>query len=107
MEEFKIALEPKVNGTLNLSNALEVIDLDFFIMISSVVAILGNKAQSNYAAGNTFQDAFAKSKAGSKTHYFALNLGSIDGGSNAVAQQNLVRQGLLITSRHSVQNMLT
>lgn len=101
-EEFKTALEPKVNGTLNLSNALSIIDLDFFLMVSSVVAILGNKAQANYAAGNTFQDAFAKSKAGSKTHYFSLNLGLMDGGSNVVAQQNLVRQGLEATLHYFI-----
>lgn len=33
--------------------------LDFFIMISSLVGIVGNGGQGNYAAGCAFQDAFA------------------------------------------------
>lgn len=93
LEEFKGALEPKVNGTLNLSNAVSELELDFFIMLSSVVAVLGNKAQANYAAGNTFQDALAHSNSASKTHYFSLNLGLVEGGSDAVGTQNLIRQG--------------
>lgn len=100
LEEFKGALEPKVNGTLNLSNALSESDIDFFIMISSVIAVLGNKAQANYAAGNSFQDGLAHSKNGSKTHYFSLNLGLIEGGTTVIGTQNLIRQGL--TSTYSI-----
>ncbi|KAK8037847.1 hypothetical protein PG991_001193 [Apiospora marii] len=34
--------------------------LAFFIILSSTVSVLGNANQSNYAAGNAFQDAFAR-----------------------------------------------
>ena len=33
--------------------------LEFFIMLSSIAGLKGTVSQSNYAAGNTFQDAFA------------------------------------------------
>jgi hypothetical protein len=34
--------------------------MEFFIMLSSLSGIAGSISQSNYAAGNTFQDAFAQ-----------------------------------------------
>ena len=64
-EDFNAALGPKVVGTINLDKAFASEDhLDFFVMMSSLTCIMGNPAQSNYAAGNAFQDAFAHSMDG-------------------------------------------
>ena len=49
---------PKIQGTWNMHNAMPR-DLDFFIMLASISGIVGNGSQSNYAAGNTFQDGLA------------------------------------------------
>ena len=49
---------PKIQGTWNLHNAMPR-DLDFFVMLASISGIVGNGSQSNYAAGNTFQDGLA------------------------------------------------
>lgn len=51
-------LGPKVQGTWNLHKHLPA-DMDFFVMLGSVAGLVGNRGQSNYAAGNTFQDALA------------------------------------------------
>ena len=62
-EHFSRVLAPKVDGTLNLSEALETgqegQELDFFALFSSVAALLGTPAQGNYCAGNAFMDSFA------------------------------------------------
>ena len=35
-------------------------DLDFFVMFSSMASIVGNMGQSSYSAGNAFQDSLAQ-----------------------------------------------
>lgn len=99
--EFKVATQPKVQGTLNLDAFFASSDLEFFILLSSVAGILGMTTQSNYAAGNTFQDAFAhaKNNENSHTRYITLDLGAIEG-SNAILRlpikgEELKRQGTI------------
>jgi hypothetical protein len=57
-ENFKAATLPKVNGSWNLHTTLPK-NMDFFVMLSSICGIIGNRGQSNYAAGNVYQDALA------------------------------------------------
>ncbi|EJP67836.1 polyketide synthase, putative [Beauveria bassiana ARSEF 2860] len=61
-DDWVAASEPKVRGTWNLHNAsLEAgASLDLFVMFSSIAAVVGMPGQTNYAAGNTFLDAFAQ-----------------------------------------------
>lgn len=55
------AHDPKIRGSQNLHDRFQqsLGQLDFFVMLSSFSDILGNASQSNYCAGNTFQDALA------------------------------------------------
>ncbi|SKB15922.1 hypothetical protein PL11201_80232 [Planktothrix sp. PCC 11201] len=57
--EFQQVLAPKVCGTVYLDRATKEINLDFFILFSSGVAVLGNAGQVDYAAANAFMDAYA------------------------------------------------
>lgn len=57
-EQWQGCLAPKISGSWNLHQHLPA-DMDFFVMLSSVAGLVGNRGQSNYAAGNTFQDALA------------------------------------------------
>ncbi|KAI1138623.1 hypothetical protein F5Y05DRAFT_418859 [Hypoxylon sp. FL0543] len=50
------ALRPKYRVTLNMHRILPK-NLDFFITMSSAAGQIGSIAQSNYNAGNTYQDA--------------------------------------------------
>ncbi|KAI6451118.1 putative secondary metabolism biosynthetic enzyme [Pyricularia oryzae] len=68
---------PKIAGTLNLARAVTSPQLlDFFILLSSVTCIVGNAAQANYAAGNTFLDAVA-SAAGPGANVISLDVGLV------------------------------
>lgn len=58
--DWTTAVEPKVQGTWNLHNATMSSNLDFFILFSSYGGFGGNTGQANYAAANTFLDAFVQ-----------------------------------------------
>lgn len=57
-EQFLGTTRGKVHGTWNLHKHLPS-DMDFFVLLSSSVGIAGSRAQCNYSAGNSFQDALA------------------------------------------------
>lgn len=52
-------LNAKVASTLILNRVLAPLHLDFFILCSSLAAIVGAQAQADYVAANSFLDAFA------------------------------------------------
>ncbi|KAJ0311184.1 hypothetical protein COL516b_001888 [Colletotrichum fioriniae] len=58
LDNWKAAVQPKVHASWNLYNALGD-KMDFFVFLSSTVGVTGSPEQANYAAGGTFQDAFA------------------------------------------------
>jgi hypothetical protein len=62
-DQWTQATRPKIQGTLNLSNAFPK-DMDFFIMLSSMAGVIGNPGQANYSAGGTFQDALSVHRRG-------------------------------------------
>lgn len=59
-EVFNEVLLPKVDGSLILYKVLKNESLDFLVYLSSMQSFIGNIGQSNYAAGCTFEDEFAK-----------------------------------------------
>ena len=58
-EDMDLVLAPKVKGSMNLHELSKKCSLDFFILFSSIAALLGNLGQANYAAANTFMDGLA------------------------------------------------
>ncbi|KJZ74256.1 hypothetical protein HIM_06262 [Hirsutella minnesotensis 3608] len=58
--DFDQVIEAKVSGTWNFHRALASHQLDFFVVLSSVAGIVGNRGQAAYAAANTFLDAFVQ-----------------------------------------------
>ena len=59
MEVAAGVLKPKVEGTYALAAAVAGEPLDFLILCSSTIAVLGNFGQVDYCAANNFLDAFA------------------------------------------------
>ncbi|KAK7733693.1 putative PKS/NRPS-like protein biosynthetic cluster [Cytospora paraplurivora] len=75
LEDYYAAVRPKVQASWNLHNTLPK-ELDFFILLSSISTIWGNRGQSNYNMGNCFQDALARYRVlnGLKAHVLDVGM---------------------------------
>ncbi len=97
-ERFSQALAPKVLGAWNLHTLTADEPLDFFILFSSIAAVLGTPAQVNYAAGNAFLDALARYRRAQDLPALSINWGPWSeiglASSEAIRGQRLWQQGL-------------
>jgi len=71
-------LQCKIDGIRNMVRAFPKEDVAFVVMFSSVSSVLGNPAQSNYAAGNAFLDSYAFWLQAQGYKAKTVNLGSIE-----------------------------
>ena len=98
-DDWNASTSPKVQGSWNLHAALPT-GMDFFIMLSSVCGVFGNGGQSNYAAGNTYQDALAAHRTARDEKAVALDLGIVlsEGfvAENQHVMDRLMRLGLFL-----------
>lgn len=76
LDDFHAALAPKVKGSWNLHSLLPD-GLDFFVMLSSMTGVMGSHGQSNYAAGNSYQDALARYRLARGQRAVSLDLGML------------------------------
>lgn len=74
LEDWKLGINPKVQGTWNLHTLLPR-GMDFFICFSSASGIIGPGGAANYAAGNTYMDAFAEHRILQGEKAVSLDLG--------------------------------
>ncbi|HZR38818.1 MAG TPA: SDR family NAD(P)-dependent oxidoreductase, partial [Ktedonobacteraceae bacterium] len=72
-ESAEHIMAPKVKGALVLHEILQDQTLDFFVLFSSLSAILGGFGQVDYCAANLFLDAFANWRS-ANTENFTLSL---------------------------------
>lgn len=94
--DWTAAVAPKVKGTWNLHNATLTLahKLDFFLLFSSASATFGQRGQANYAAANTFLDAFVRFRHGQDLAAQSVNIGiMLDHG--YVADNDAIRERLL------------
>ncbi|KAF1951254.1 reducing type I polyketide synthase [Byssothecium circinans] len=87
------ATAPKVHGSWNMHLALPS-GMDFFVLLSSVVGVGGNGGQSNYAAGNTFEDALARWRVARGEKAISIDLGLVLG-EGVVAENDKLMQHFL------------
>ena len=58
-DSFERVLATKILGCLAIDRATQAEPLDFFVMFSSIAAVMPNQGQGDYASGNAFLDGFA------------------------------------------------
>ncbi|KAG5950724.1 Type I Iterative PKS [Claviceps sorghi] len=76
LEQWNQAVAPKVRGTWNLHNATvnSGIELDFFVLFSSMSGVTGQAGQANYAGANTFLDSFVQYRTSLRLACSALDI---------------------------------
>ncbi|KAI2602809.1 KR domain-containing protein [Hypoxylon sp. NC1633] len=75
-ENWVDSTRPKVQGSWNLHLTMPK-GMDFFLLLSSASAIAGGVCQSNYAAGNSFQDSLCHYRNAIGERTSVVNLGML------------------------------
>ncbi|GKU80242.1 type I polyketide synthase [Paenibacillus sp. L3-i20] len=70
---FESVIHAKVTGTWIIDKLTQIDKLDFFVMHSSGVALVGEAGQGDYVAGNAYMDAFAAYRRKNNHHALAVN----------------------------------
>jgi emericellamide synthase (highly reducing iterative type I polyketide synthase) len=76
VEQWCKVTAPKIQGTWNLHKLLPE-DMDFFVMLSSVVSMVGTVGAGNYASACAFQDGIARYRRRLGMTAYSVNIGAI------------------------------
>ncbi|KAI8316560.1 Highly reducing polyketide synthase gloL [Colletotrichum sp. SAR11_240] len=101
-EQWQTTVDPKVQGTWNLHNALQQHQsepLDFFFLFSSLSGLGGQIGQANYAAGNAFLDAFVQYRHSKGLACSVLDIGIMEDIGVLAREQNRL-EALRATKQH-------
>ncbi|KAJ0322305.1 hypothetical protein Brms1b_002104 [Colletotrichum noveboracense] len=101
-EQWQTTVDPKVQGTWNLHNALQQYQsepLDFFFLFSSLSGLGGQIGQANYAAGNVFLDAFVQYRHSKGLACSVLDIGIMEDIGVLAREQNRL-EALRATKQH-------
>jgi aryl carrier-like protein len=101
-EDWQRAVEPKVDGTWNLHNALAEEHLDFFVLFSSLSSVVGNWGQANYNAANAFIEGFVQYRRSLGLPASALSIGVMED-IGYVSQNQAVLAHLRATNYYMLQ----
>ncbi|WDK19629.1 KR domain-containing protein [Colletotrichum graminicola] len=102
---FREALNPKCAGSWNLHELLPR-DMDFFVLLSSFCGVMGNRGQSNYAAGNAFEDGLARHRVASNLKAVSIDLVLVAEAGWAITNYDSVTLGLRASSNGLMQAQL-
>jgi acyl carrier protein len=109
-ERMRTVMAPKAYGAWLLHQGTREMNLDCFVMYSSVSSIFGNPAQGNYSAANAFLDSLAYHRRALGLPALTMNWGVL-GGEGYVARNErvadfLARQGTTELSPGEVMSLM-
>jgi acyl transferase domain-containing protein/NADPH:quinone reductase-like Zn-dependent oxidoreductase/acyl carrier protein len=92
-ESLRRVLEPKAHGAVNLHEAVVQagLDLDYFVLYSSVSAVTGPVPQLSYASASATLDALAQLRQTAGLPALSVNWGSLSGGGMAESSPEVQR----------------
>ncbi|KAK4224395.1 lovastatin nonaketide synthase [Podospora fimiseda] len=79
LQQMNVVLGPKIDGSYNLDDIFRDEPLDFFLLLSSSVIIVGNSGQSNYAAANGYVNALVRHRRKRGLAASAVDIGHVAG----------------------------
>lgn len=107
--QWSSSIAAKVQATRNLHEFFGD-RLGFFIMLSSVVGVVGNASQSNYGAGGSYQDALARHRVAHGLPGVSLDLGMVQSvgwlAENKAVGDRLLREGYRPLSEEEVLQLV-
>lgn len=79
ISKWRAATDPKIRGLWNIHNSLpQSSHLDFFVLFGSTSGFCGYPGQANYAAANSFLDAFAQYRRGLGLPCSVVDIGPVE-----------------------------
>ncbi|KKO98752.1 fatty acid synthase S-acetyltransferase [Trichoderma harzianum] len=78
-EDYEAVVRSKISGAWNFHNALIDTSLQFFIVLSSVAGIVGNRGQAHYSAANTYLDALVLHRRHKGLAAASIDLAAVEG----------------------------
>ncbi|KAL2855595.1 hypothetical protein BJX68DRAFT_216696 [Aspergillus pseudodeflectus] len=103
-DQWEKSFAPKAQGTWNLHNSLRKHNrpVDYFVLFSSLAGLIGQTGHANYAAGNSFLDAFVQYRHSLGLPCSAVNIGVMED-VGYVSNQPEVLEHFSATSSHMLQ----
>lgn len=102
-DRFRRVLNPKVNGSMILHELTKTADLDFYVMFSSISALLGQLGQANYIVANTMLDSIAHLRANLGLPATSVNLGVL-GEAGVLARDENLKEVVMDAGIRSLSN---
>ncbi|KAE8135205.1 hypothetical protein BDV38DRAFT_294724 [Aspergillus pseudotamarii] len=101
LEAYQKVIRPRVKGTWNIHNALPNEELEFFVLFSSACGMVGYYGQANYAASNTFLDAFAQYRHNLGLPASVMDIGAVND-VGYISRTPAAKDGMLASAGHLI-----
>ncbi|KAI0551296.1 putative hybrid NRPS/PKS enzyme [Xylaria curta] len=111
-ESLQRVMKPKVLGSLHLDEIFSTQPLDFFIMFSSLSAVVGMPSQANYAAANNFMAGLAAKRRAKGLVASVIDIGMIIGlgvverNMTGVMETSLQKQNYMAVSERDLHELI-
>jgi acyl transferase domain-containing protein/acyl carrier protein len=87
--QFRRVLRPQMLGAWHLDRLTRDLPIDYFVLYSSAITLVGNPGQSNYAAGKLYLETLAHQRRAAGRHALLVAWGAIGDAGHLAANKNI------------------